>query len=62
MLEDIRRYNSLVYERDNARRQLDYLKDEIFAFFKPLLLILGLSIRLTKVTGEVKLEKKKSTD
>lgn len=60
--EDIRRYNSLIYERDDARTELNYIKDGFFEFLRPLLLILGLSIRLTKVTGEVKLEKKKATD
>jgi hypothetical protein len=51
-------YNKIVDERmDLIKISQDNKVDLNILFFSPLLLIIGLSIRLTKVTGEILLEK-----
>ena len=57
ILDNINKYNSLVLDKENCARQIDDLNKDTFLVFSPLLLILGLAIRLTKVTGELMHEK-----
>ena len=57
ILEGIREYNKLVKEQYDNQAEIDSGQQSELLFFTPLLLILGLAIRITKVTGELRYEK-----
>ena len=56
--EAIGLYNALLKERDEKQNILNSIDDDTFTYFSPLLLVIGLALRLAKVTGELKHEKK----
>ena len=57
VLDNIRRYNTLVLEKQQLESDMHSEGQLLVKLFTPLLLILGLAIRITKVSGELRHEK-----
>jgi hypothetical protein len=58
---DIKNYNRWANElRLNYKKREKSVSEIVLIYFSPLLLIVGLAIRITKVTGELMYEKKKN--
>jgi hypothetical protein len=57
IVDNIREYNKLITQNLESQIQVDESEQTEFVFYTPLLLILGLAIRITKVTGELLHEK-----
>lgn len=57
VLQDIRNYNEEVAIKKQNEQINESSKYDTFTLFGPILLILGLSLRITKVSGELKHEK-----
>lgn len=59
IIDGINHYNSLVTEKIENEKVVDNYSNSIYSFLLPLFLIIGLALRLTKVTGELLHEKNK---
>jgi hypothetical protein len=57
ILDNIRGYNKLIEERRDSQNEIVNNQKNDLLFFTPLLLIFGLAIRITKVSGELRHEK-----
>lgn len=55
--QSIRNYNNAVLLKDKNISQIETFKDRDLTYLLPLFLIIGLSLRITKVTGELKHER-----
>jgi hypothetical protein len=57
VLRNVQLYNSLILQRDGNASNVDSYSNNELTFFTPLLLIIGLALRITKITGELRHEK-----